>query len=149
MANETRERVTVVAVLSDDQDRQALQGIFAHSNWELRITPTLATATRLLHRSSAGILIVGEPLPETGSWREALEFTRGIENHPLVIVASRLADERLWAEVLNIGAYDVLATPFDPPEVYRVVSFAWQTWRRLKQVRPPVEHSLAVATASF
>src|ERR1019366_5350356 len=41
---------------------------------------------------------------------------------------SRLADERLWAEVLNLGWYDVLATPFDADEVYRVMSYAVDSW---------------------
>jgi DNA-binding response OmpR family regulator len=148
MANEARDRVTVISVLADDQDRKALRGIFAHSNWELRFAPTLDTASRLLAKTSAGLLIVGEELPETSSWREALNLTQQMSNRPLLIVASRLADERLWAEVLNIGAYDVLATPFDPPEVYRVVSFAWQTWRRSKTAAGFERTELATAAAS-
>ncbi|MCX6621098.1 MAG: hypothetical protein NTY38_08455 [Acidobacteria bacterium] len=39
----------------------------------------------------------------------------------------------------------MLATPFDPPEVYRVISFAWQTWRRAKQVPAPATAELATA----
>ena len=42
-----------------------------------------------------------------------------------MIVTSRLADDRLWAEVLNLGGYDVLAKPFDASEVARVVGTAW------------------------
>jgi len=41
-------------------------------------------------------------------------------------VVSRLADERLWAEALNPGAYDMLLTPFEAEEVFRVIG-----WRRL------------------
>ena len=48
---------------------------------------------------------------------------------PLLIVTSRLADERLWAEALNLGAWDVLAKPFDADEVIRIVSIAWQHWQ--------------------
>jgi FixJ family two-component response regulator len=43
-------------------------------------------------------------------------------------VTSRLADEYLWAEALNLGAYDVLAKPFDTSEVMRVVASAWRHW---------------------
>jgi DNA-binding response OmpR family regulator len=35
-----------------------------------------------------------------------------------------LADERLWAEVLNLGAYDLLAKPFDVREVLHAVTTA-------------------------
>jgi DNA-binding response OmpR family regulator len=45
------------------------------------------------------------------------------------MVTSRLADERLWAEALNLGAYDVLAKPFDGREVIRILSLAWQHWQ--------------------
>ena len=43
---------------------------------------------------------------------------------PLQIVTSRLANDRLWAEALNLGAYDVLPRPFDPAEVLRSVGMA-------------------------
>jgi hypothetical protein len=39
---------------------------------------------------------------------------------PNFIVFSCLADEFLWAEVLNLGGFDVLMTPFEPEEVLRV-----------------------------
>jgi len=50
-----------------------------------------------------------------------------------LIVTCRLADEYLWAEALNVGAYDVLAKPFDAAEVNRVVSLAWLHWKDLHQ----------------
>jgi FixJ family two-component response regulator len=37
---------------------------------------------------------------------------------------SRHADERLWAEVLNLGGYDLLAKPLEGDEVSRVVEMA-------------------------
>jgi hypothetical protein len=38
-----------------------------------------------------------------------------------------LADERLWAEVLNLCGYDVLATPFHADEVLCSISSAGAT----------------------
>jgi DNA-binding response OmpR family regulator len=46
-----------------------------------------------------------------------------------LIVCSRLADERLWAEVLNLGGYDVLAIPFHAGEVEHTVNAACRTYR--------------------
>lgn len=43
---------------------------------------------------------------------------------PLLIVISRLADEHLWAEALNLGAYDVLAKPLNHTEIVRVLNLA-------------------------
>ena len=49
-------------------------------------------------------------------------------NPPSLIVASRLADDRLWADALTLGAFDVLAKPFERMEVVRSVSSAWLDW---------------------
>jgi FixJ family two-component response regulator len=45
-------------------------------------------------------------------------------------VCSHLADEYLWAEVLNLGGCDVLAKPFEDHEVLRAAYMAWQSWKR-------------------
>jgi hypothetical protein len=45
-------------------------------------------------------------------------------------VFSRLADEYLWAEVLQLGGYDVLLKPFEEEEVARVALAAWLSWKR-------------------
>ena len=52
--------------------------------------------------------------------------------------------ERLWAEALNLGAYDVLAKPYDPTEVVRSVSLAWLQWTSRRE-RVPVMFSQALA----
>ena len=58
-----------------------------------------------------------------------LEQISLLPDPPLFIVTSRLADERLWAEALNLGAWDVLAKPFEADEVIRIVSIACQHWQ--------------------
>ena len=42
----------------------------------------------------------------------------------VVIVTDKQADTRLWAEVLNLGAYDLLTQPYYEPEVRRILSNA-------------------------
>jgi FixJ family two-component response regulator len=57
-----------------------------------------------------------------------LEEGERLPSAPSFIVTSRLADDRLWAEALNRGAYDVLAKPFERMELVRSVSSAWLHW---------------------
>jgi len=64
-----------------------------------------------------------------GTWKDMLIESALLPDPPLLIVTSRLADDYLWAEALNLGAYDVLAKPFDEGEVARVVSLAWLRWK--------------------
>ncbi|MCL5744434.1 MAG: hypothetical protein M1541_11000 [Acidobacteria bacterium] len=42
----------------------------------------------------------------------------------MFIVTSRLADDALWAEVLNVDGYDLLLKPFRGEEVVRMVNAA-------------------------
>ena len=63
-------------------------------------------------------------LPD-GSWRDLFQFlATKLKNPPPLVVVSRQADEALWAEVLNLGGYDVLTKPFDGEEVNRVMTMA-------------------------
>ena len=69
-----------------------------------------------------------------------MEFTPdGLLIVDTVLSMSRLADEALWAEVLNLGGYDLLASPFDPIEVDRVVTLAWE-FRAREVVQKGVDH---------
>ena len=63
-----------------------------------------------------------------------LDVIHHLEDAPALIVTSRLADDRLWAEALNLGAYDVLAKPFNHDEVLRSVSLAWLNWHRRHEI---------------
>jgi len=73
-----------------------------------------------------------------GTWIDMLNHIRAVSNPPVLIVTSRLADDRLWAEALNLGAYDVLSKPFDRTELLRSVRLAWEHWRRVAAKLTPV-----------
>ncbi len=57
-----------------------------------------------------------------------LDHIRNLSSSPSLIVTSTLADERLWTEAMNLGAWDVLAKPFDRTDVIRTVKTGWQNW---------------------
>jgi DNA-binding response OmpR family regulator len=58
-------------------------------------------------------------------WQDLLWEMQKIDSPPALIVADRLADERLCVEVLNLAAHDLLAKPFDGQEVLHAVSTAF------------------------
>jgi len=129
-------RITVLSVEPSEEDRAALARIFENSPWSLcpdavwtlELSVTLRSAWSLLGRQPIPIVLCEREL-SPGTWRELLERLSSLPEPPFLIVTSRVADERLWAEALNLGAYDVLAKPFDPTEVTRVVSLAWLHWQ--------------------
>lgn len=124
--------VTVLGVSPEESDHAVLFEIFSHSHWKLHITRTCAEAFAFLSRRLIPVVLCECTLPD-GDWRDVLERTSRAANPPAVIVSSRLADDRLWAEVLNLGGYNVLNKPFQREEVFRDVSLAWLEWKNREE----------------
>ena len=117
----------VLSVSANDDDCGSLEHILK-SSWAVIGTATVVSALSLLWETPIPIVICDcDVLSFT--WGELLDRISLLADPPLFIVTSRLADERLWAEALNLGAWDVLAKPFDAEEVKRIVSIAGQHWR--------------------
>jgi FixJ family two-component response regulator len=66
---------------------------------------------------------------------------------PLLVVTSKNADDALWAEALNLGAYDVLSKPFDKTEVMRIISLAWLHWKEqnIRLLRRPAARAASAS----
>jgi DNA-binding NtrC family response regulator len=127
LATRTTEVLTVLSVSPLEEDHSSLKAIVGHSSWRLFEAHNVRDSLVLLQEHDiAVVLCERELLP--GTYIDLLEHIIAKPNAPSVIVASRVADERLWAEALNLGAWDVLAKPFDRTEVVRSVKSGWQHW---------------------
>ena len=115
--------VSALFVGGDEDELRLVREVFREYGWQLFEAPDRRRASQCLRRHSVQVVIVKSDMPD-GSWREMLGHLRRLARPPLLIVASRTADEHLWAEVLNIGGYDVLAQPFERDEMVRVVASA-------------------------
>jgi len=114
----------IVGPVEDDFEREP---VFEEFGWPAhRVGNCLEVALHL--RDSAPYVLVCEKDLVDCDWKEVLQVTASRPNPPPVIITSRHADEYLWAEVLNLGGFDVLAKPLDKDEVRRVLSFAWEHW---------------------
>ena len=69
-------------------------------------------------------VILTEAILSDGTWRDVVDLARRVSPAPAVIVTDASADARFWAEVLNLGAYDLIAQPFATAEVRRILSYA-------------------------
>jgi DNA-binding NtrC family response regulator len=103
-------------------------------NCEARAASTCREALDMLRQQEIGVVLSEADLPG-GNWKDVLDCLASLAAPPRLIVTSRLADERLWAEVLNLGGYDVLETPFEREEVLRVVDLAYLDYRNRLAVR--------------
>lgn len=136
----TVDTVTVLAVGPMLEDHICLKNILACSdpvlsrdcNWRLKTSRTMKAAKQQLRRGRIPIVLCENEL-QPDAWKEMLDHCAQLAEAPLLIVTSRQADDRLWVEALNLGAYDVLAKPFDRRELVRTLGMAWQNWKSRRQ----------------
>ena len=133
LAKNLRNAVTILSVTPYAEDQFWLQTIIRHSKWRLYRADRLESALAVLHEQEFGVVLSECDLPPH-SWTDILDIVHHVQDAPSLIVTSRLADERLWAEALNLGAYDVLAKPFNRDEVLRSVSLAWLNWHHRHEI---------------
>jgi len=119
----------VLLVSSQEADHSCLHRLLDQSRWRLRHARTLRGALRLLAEEPVAVLIGDAALPDDG-WKGLLAATLALPCPPSVVISSHRADERLWAEVLNLGGYDVLLAPFEAGEVLRVLRSARHEYHR-------------------
>lgn len=117
--------VRILAVSPQENDLAVLSRILSHSAWTFVTASTVADAAQQLESSYIHVVLSERKLSD-GDWKSVLGLTSNMIEPAQLIVLSRDGDERLWAEVLNLGAWDVLIKPFHPKEVFRTIYSAWQ-----------------------
>ena len=117
---ETRKTV-MLAISPDVEDHKTLRRILDGSGWQTLACKTYGQALQLLRQAS--VVLCEQKLPD-GDWKQVQKEIQTMFDPPLLIVMSRLADSGLWAEVLNLGGYDVLAKPLSAEEVLWTIATA-------------------------
>lgn len=101
-------------------------------SWRLHPVASIAAGVAALGRRVVAIVVCDAD--QHPDWaRTLLPACTGMGT-PRLVLSSRLADERFWAEALNLGAYDVLARPYAADEVGRVLRHAWTGWDRERRM---------------
>ena len=124
MTNFQSAKVRVLAVFASGEDRRSLGRMFSSFSWNARFIYKSGDLPDALKKFDPDVVLTDATMVDGKCWRDILGKAGERSCFPPVIVSSRLADERLWAEVLNLGGYDLLVQPFDAREVHHVVSMA-------------------------
>ncbi len=77
-------------------------------------------ARAMLRQTDYDAILTEAKVPD-GNWKDVLHVARESPRELEVIVTDPHADARLWAEALNLGAYDLVAQPYYRPEVRRIL----------------------------
>jgi len=121
----TARKPSLSALLLGDypNDREVVRDVFVQAGWQLFEAGERRCALDHLENDLVHVVIARADLPGW-NWKRLLFEIDRLVLPPQLIVTSPQADERLWSEALNLGAYDVLAQPFDRDELERVVAAA-------------------------
>jgi DNA-binding response OmpR family regulator len=140
--NVTDSETVVSALLVGDYATEwpLLREVFQRAGWRLFEVRDRRQALHCLERNPVQVVIAESDLPKW-DWKHVLRDLRHLIHPPQLVVTSRTADDSLWAEVLNFGAYDVLARPFAVDEVERVVAAARRQFDR-QPAEPQSAHPL-------
>lgn len=119
------ELAAAMLVSQNEEDHELLDHLFVEKQWRLFRTRTVQGALTLLRTNHIPVIVSDTEVPD-GGWKKILSTVQQLAHPPLLVVTSRLADEHLWAEVLNLGGHDVLAKPFRLTELVWVLENAWR-----------------------
>lgn len=153
MTPQANSPITVLFVNPSHEDYVGLSGILANPpvdlecQWKPRSCASTRAALRLMQNRPLPVVLCEQRAGDS-LWKNFLEKVGELLQPPCVIITSRIADDHLWSEALNLGAYDVLATPFDSREVKRVLVSALSHWRHRAAARPAARR-LALAVSAI
>lgn len=106
------------------EDATTLSSMLRSLSVPIEYVADLAQARAMIRDGKYPVILTEANLND-GTWRDILELARRAAPRSEVIVTDAGADARFWAEVLNMGAYDLIAQPFAAGEVQRILSNAY------------------------
>jgi DNA-binding NtrC family response regulator len=119
----------LLLLTENEQAHVFTRHLLTSMNWRLCSSFSIDDAENLMARAEFPVVLCDNNLSD-GSWQQLLQISGVSARPPRVIVFSRSPDDALWAEVLNLGAYDLLTYPFEAQEVVRVIGLAAESWTR-------------------
>jgi DNA-binding NtrC family response regulator len=121
------DRRPILVVSDTDAAHLAARRILEPNGWDVFSALNFEQSLVETQRRRMAVTLCEHELP-CGRWTDLLQRSSSLAAPPRMVVFSRLTDERLWGEVLNVGAYDLLTFPFHRHELLRVASLAADSW---------------------
>jgi hypothetical protein len=114
----------VLVITQDLRFYAAVLSAVSSTVWEVCLARSLAAALALCGTGTIPIVLYDQCVAQA-DWHEAFDRLRLVLNHQRVVLATAVADEKIWRSVLNCHGYDVVARNAGSAELKRVLRFAW------------------------
>ncbi|MGH9613342.1 MAG: response regulator [Bryobacteraceae bacterium] len=127
-------------------DDPTLQSVLRNLGWRVCVSCSIRETLAAARDNRLDVVICDEELTD-GGWKDLLAGFAHFPCPPSLIVISERLDSSLWAEVLNLGGFDVLLRPLKENEIAGVLHMAHRH-RDKRKYAPSVAASSARVKAS-
>ena len=121
-------RISIVALVVSDHDREVLNCISNREPVDIHFAESHVDAWEAMNRLNSPVILYDRDWPNA-EWRATVQALASSPHRSCVILASRVADDYLWQELIRCGGYDLLAKPFRADDVARALKLAFSYWK--------------------
>jgi len=119
-----RGKVTALLVFHQTKPYLDVKGALAKLAVLTGRAQTLAEACQVLSRVNPPLVVFTESELQDGTWVDVLSLSARASSPVSVIVVGQEIDTKLYASVIEVGAFDFIAPPFDALDLAHVVRCA-------------------------
>jgi DNA-binding response OmpR family regulator len=120
---EPQKEIRLLAITADIENEIELRRIAADPGWQIVSARSSEEAVAALESQEYALVICDRDLPGE-DWREVLSRLTSLAQRTCILLASPVADEYLWNEVIQHRGYDVVTKPYRYDELRRAITFA-------------------------
>jgi DNA-binding NtrC family response regulator len=121
--------IPVLIVSANQKDHARVRLLLNPVNCQFYGASTFAEARKIVREHVIAVVVTEAALTD-GKWTTLFVCTGPKANPPNIIPLAELGDYGFWAEAFNRGAFDVLYRPLLETSIARVVTLAFQRWKR-------------------
>lgn len=110
------DRFPCVYLTSSSRAADLISTLAASAQIQFHRANTLDSAKARLQATRARIMLTDVTF-ERGGWEDAMRMAASLPLRTAVVLVSPLADQRLWIDALEGGAYDLILEPFHADEL--------------------------------
>lgn len=115
--------IRLLVITQDDNFSLFIHRVASGCGWETRMAKTVECGLQVLDEFRASVAIYDWPTAEQ-DWRCDVDRLAAIPDRPCVLLASRVDDEYLSAELVRHGGFDVIPRSADADRYIRNIQFA-------------------------
>lgn len=121
--DEPQKEVRLLAITADIENEIELRRIAADNGWRIVSARSSEEAVAALETQQYALAICDRDLPGE-DWHEVLSRLTSLSQRTCIVLASPVADDYLWNEVIQYRGYDVVTKPYRYDELKRAITFA-------------------------